>query len=73
MKKEEYCRPGDSTSISLPFGALHKGIPILFSFVFLVADAIIFLVLSSLSPIILWTHDNGQIVLYVQKLRAKIV
>ena len=46
MEKGEYCRPGDSTSISLPFRALHKGTPILISSVFLVADAVIFLVLS---------------------------
>ena len=31
MENEEYCRPGDTTSISLPFHALYKGTLILFS------------------------------------------
>ena len=31
MGTNDYCRPGDSTSMSLPFHALHKGTLIIFS------------------------------------------
>ena len=31
METNDYCRPGDSTSMSLPFHALHKGALIIFS------------------------------------------
>ena len=31
METNDYCRPGDSTSMSLPFHALHKGTLIIFS------------------------------------------
>ena len=30
METNDYCRPGDSTSMSLPFQALHKGTFIVF-------------------------------------------
>ena len=31
METNDYCRPGDSMSMSLPFHALHKGTFIIFS------------------------------------------
>ena len=51
METDDYCRPGDSTSMSLPFRALHKGTLIIFSIPFcylVVAYATIFFLLSSL-------------------------
>ena len=51
---DDYCGPGDSTIMSIPFHALHKGTLIIFfiSFCYLVvAYATIFFFLSSLLSI----------------------
>ena len=54
MGTDDYCRPGDSTTMSLPFYALHKGTLIIFSIPFcylVLAYATIFFFLSSLLSI----------------------